>query len=440
MKKGIVFALVLVVSLVAMMGNAAAFHGIAGTVYNATDGTPANGHTAIVYYPGDEAHNVSDIIGPAGDAHTDNMYLCDAELIPGHVWQVGDEINVKVIDTGDGYTAGPVSVVTTGAGYDVAPNMSLLLPLPPIVSDPQAIPSEIVVNSEFTELQVKVTRTYFDIDTVMINLTPIGGTWVPMNGSTYRWLMMYAIANVSNTTTFNCTTNASVVGSFSLTVNATDIKGSSNISVSIPLVVTAPKPDLIVTNITLSAGALFSGKSNEICATVKNNNTGNAGPFNVSFAVDGFSAEVPVGGLTAGAETTVCVTDPTARAAGASVTINVTADSKLEVDEINETNNARSMATVVQESAVMVNYILIKKAGSTGKNWISIPLTTEITNASSLMAAIGGTCDAVSRWNAEQQKSEPWISFMGGVGTNFNIVANEGYEVSVTANTSWTPT
>ena len=99
-------------------------------------------------------------------------------------------------------------------------------------------------------------------------------------------------------------------------------------------------PDLIVTDILLNCGYLFGNESNEICATVENTGFADAGAFNVGFIIDGFSAEVRVdGGLTAGASTTVCVTDPTLRIAGDFVTIMVIADCKREVAELDETNN-----------------------------------------------------------------------------------------------------
>jgi hypothetical protein len=89
---------------------------------------------------------------------------------------------------------------------------------------------------------------------------------------------------------------------------------------------------------------------------------------------------------------------------------------------------------------IPIDYTLIKKPDSTGKNWISIPIDTTITNASSLMAAIGSNCDAVNRWNATTQQPEGWISQGGGMGTNFDIVRGEGYEISVTANTTFNQT
>ncbi|MDD2666211.1 MAG: fibronectin type III domain-containing protein [Methanocellales archaeon] len=96
--------------------------------------------------------------------------------------------------------------------------------------------------------------------------------------------------------------------------------------------------------------------------------------------------------------------------------------------------------SIVVASEVTIQYNLVKNPGSTGKNWISIPLTTNITTASQLMSVIGSNCDAVNRWNPVTQKPEGWISLMGGMGTNFAIVPGEGYEVSVTANTTFSVT
>ncbi|MDD5446976.1 MAG: hypothetical protein PHY36_03725, partial [Methanocellales archaeon] len=287
----LIFISVLMVAFLALMSGAQAAHWITGTVNDAADSTPANGHKVIIYYVGDEAHNQSDTIGPTGASATNNMYMCDAESIPGHVWAPGDVIYAKVVNTGDGYTAGPVSVVTTGAGFDTEPTMTLEIWVPPpFVAEPRATPSQISINTGLTELSVKVYKTSYDIDTVKVNLSQIGGL------SNH----MMSLKEVINSTAsiYNCTTNSSVTGTFSLPVNATDIHGNSNTSVSISLEV------------------------------------------------------IP---------------------------------------------------------GVTIQYTLVKKPGSTGKNWISIPITTNITNASQLMSAIGPNCDAVNRWNPVTQRSEGYI-------------------------------
>jgi hypothetical protein len=108
------------------------------------------------------------------------------------------------------------------------------------------------------------------------------------------------------------------------------------------------KPDLVVSAIEPNCGGyLFGNESNEICAKIENIGGEDAGAFNVSLVADGFSEEVRISGLAAGANTTVCVTDPRSRNAGDSVSITVTADCNAEVVESDETNNASTLATTV---------------------------------------------------------------------------------------------
>ncbi len=93
---------------------------------------------------------------------------------------------------------------------------------------------------------------------------------------------------------------------------------------------------------------MFANESNNISATIKNNGTGNADAFNVSFEVGTFSEQVSVAaGLPADENVTVSVTDPTIRTAGDSVTINVTADFNGGVNESDESNNALNITKTV---------------------------------------------------------------------------------------------
>jgi len=111
---------------------------------------------------------------------------------------------------------------------------------------------------------------------------------------------------------------------------------------------TEEKPDLSVISISPNCDNLFGNESNEICSAIENNGTADAGAFNVSFSIDSFSKEVRVdGGLTAGENITVCVTDTTLRNAGDSVTITVTADCNGEVAESDVTNNEMTIPKTV---------------------------------------------------------------------------------------------
>jgi hypothetical protein len=83
---------------------------------------------------------------------------------------------------------------------------------------------------------------------------------------------------------------------------------------------------------------------------------------------------------------------------------------------------------------------LSKKEGDFGKNWVGINPNSSIINASSLFSSVPFV-DAVTEWNTLTQSTRglipspfPWIPF---IGTNFIIMPEKGYEVSVIQNSSW---
>lgn len=103
--------------------------------------------------------------------------------------------------------------------------------VPPMVINASANPPVIAVNTS-TELRVDAADIDSPIDevTVTVDMSPIRGN---------ATAMMSAIGNYTKDnitwTTYNCTTTASVVGIFDLTVNATDIDGNYNDTVNITL-------------------------------------------------------------------------------------------------------------------------------------------------------------------------------------------------------------
>jgi len=105
-----------------------------------------------------------------------------------------------------------------------------VLGTPPQVTNASANPPIIAVNTDITELRVDVAGIESPIDVVTVDLSPIGG-----NAST----VMFNIGNYTQDniswTMYNYTTNASVKGTFNLTVNSTDINGNYNDTVSIML-------------------------------------------------------------------------------------------------------------------------------------------------------------------------------------------------------------
>ncbi|HHI30229.1 MAG TPA: DUF3344 domain-containing protein, partial [Candidatus Methanoperedenaceae archaeon] len=122
-------------------------------------------------------------------------------------------------------------------------------------------------------------------------------------------------------------------------------------------------PDLNVSEIDINPDCskvgdeLFANETNKVCATIWNNGTGDAVAFDVSFVIDGYFKKVPVAGLKAGNNTTVCITDYQPTAPGA-VTINVTADCDNSVSpEVDEGNNSKVIQATVYNN------------GYKGKRW-----------------------------------------------------------------------
>ena len=102
---------------------------IIGNVTDSEDGIMANGRTAFLWYD-NESKNAIDTIGPSGTSGVNNGYMIDAEEILKLGELKGKILHVRVIDNGDGYTAGPVDVEITqddiNTGYAFAPDMILV--------------------------------------------------------------------------------------------------------------------------------------------------------------------------------------------------------------------------------------------------------------------------------------------------------------------------
>jgi hypothetical protein len=110
--------------LVCIIPLASAAHFIVGTVNDAAVGETANGKEVVLWNPAKGIDkNVTDIVGPGGNSGVDNIYLIDCEMLATPC-RVNDEIRVQVINS-IGYTSYWVNLSVTGAGYDVAPNITL---------------------------------------------------------------------------------------------------------------------------------------------------------------------------------------------------------------------------------------------------------------------------------------------------------------------------
>lgn len=107
----------LFLSLALLMFAVVPFVSSAHYVVGMVNGTDINDLSVYLYTPsGGISENISNIIGVNGDAHVENFYMIDVEML--YSCNVGDEVRVTI----DGVNF--VSVIITGAGYDVAPTIN----------------------------------------------------------------------------------------------------------------------------------------------------------------------------------------------------------------------------------------------------------------------------------------------------------------------------
>jgi len=111
------------------IGFVSSAHFIIGRLNDALDGTSANDHTVVLWNPlnglGD---NLTDIVGPNGNSGQNNIYMIDCELLSTPC-EIGDIMSIQVLEeAGKYFTVGEVNVTVTGAGFDLANNLTLNSP------------------------------------------------------------------------------------------------------------------------------------------------------------------------------------------------------------------------------------------------------------------------------------------------------------------------
>ena len=114
------FALILSLS-------SASAHFVCGQVLNSPGNVSAAWMPVNVFYPATPMQFMTCRVSPQ-----ENKYCCDIEsqypngsYVMGKAWTIGSAVSAEIYSPSTGYSAGPVSVVTTGNGYDAFPDMQL---------------------------------------------------------------------------------------------------------------------------------------------------------------------------------------------------------------------------------------------------------------------------------------------------------------------------
>ena len=139
-------------------------HFVCGHVEDSNDNFSASWFSVKVYYPSTPSSYASCDVSPDG-----NKYCCDATSIPGKTWKIGDVLNAEIIDQELGYVAGPVSITTTGEGYDVFPEMRI----EKVINVYSPLDRIILSNSSGVLLNLSFLSPYTNVSLKIVNLSQI---------------------------------------------------------------------------------------------------------------------------------------------------------------------------------------------------------------------------------------------------------------------------
>ncbi len=147
---GLIVAALLIAILVAETASA---NFVCGKVAPSEDGVSPSWFDVIVYYTDFPDEVTTCKISPA-----DNKYCCDPLQIKSVSWKIGRNISAEIFDLEKGYVAGPVSLIISGEGYDVFPEMQLEKALK--IHSPD---SGIYINESSVLLNVSVASRFNEI-------------------------------------------------------------------------------------------------------------------------------------------------------------------------------------------------------------------------------------------------------------------------------------
>jgi hypothetical protein len=231
------FMLVLAMSIVTFPAVFAAQF-ITGFVHSASDGTSPNDRIISLWNPSTGSDSINSTIGPNGPSFTDNIYLIDCEELNTSC-NVGDVLFLQLLNDSSGYIGlTVVNVTVTGAGFDVAPNISMNAP--PNITN---VTVDDVINSPAEEIDLipantstaycwAIVEDYQGLANIAnlsaqlySNLSSFGGTDDNNNHYTNTSCFRNDSFGNENQTFINCSFRLQYyanAGNWSCTINATD--------------------------------------------------------------------------------------------------------------------------------------------------------------------------------------------------------------------------
>jgi hypothetical protein len=166
-----IFFVILLLTVLLVMPQISAAHWIVGYIEDALDTTSPNGRTVSILKTSD-SNEIFGIVGPFGMSGTSNIYMVDCELMSTPCI-VGDVLNITLVDDFTFHVSqDTIQVTVSGAGFDMAANMSMTSPFiitGTLVDDAFSSPAneiDLTPNSTTTVNCTGVIETFSDIDSI----------------------------------------------------------------------------------------------------------------------------------------------------------------------------------------------------------------------------------------------------------------------------------
>lgn len=189
-------------------------HFVCGQVLNSPDNVSAAWLNVQVFYPQTPDKFATCQISPQG-----NKYCCDTEAKNslgnyelGKAWAIGSVVSAEVYDPSAGFAAGPVSVATTGQGYDIFPEMQIKKVIKIYSPNRNLIFSngtQVLLNASFLKPYNNVTLNNGTSNiSLCSNCTSFSGTFNVSNG-----INKWEVFAQNGSQEFSSEVNFSVIGS-----------------------------------------------------------------------------------------------------------------------------------------------------------------------------------------------------------------------------------
>lgn len=205
---GVFFMIVLVLS----MGICSSAHYISGYVNDAADLESANNKIITLWNPSvGTSDNVTDVIGVNGNSNSPNTYSINCEELSTPC-VVGDNVSLKVYNSGDNYVTDIEVVTVTADSVDYASDLTLNSPPVAVINSPDNLK---LINESLVEIDCSYSDSDLQSGTLYL-YGDFSGEWALEDSySISSGSHLFSVSLLGGSYVYSCSANDGMVQSFS---------------------------------------------------------------------------------------------------------------------------------------------------------------------------------------------------------------------------------